>query len=179
MLYRTADLISIQPWIHKHAKQEVILKEVKEHPFASYLFLGNSGVGKSFIAWALWKNAAMEGRRAIATTAAELMQEYRDLEIADEAEVKRPRVMSADLTQEQFKYTIFIDEIEKMRVSEFALEKLFQLIKTAVDYGHQLVITSNMREAELKTTFSKIDKVWGSAIMRRLIENTTVMEMWK
>jgi DNA replication protein DnaC len=178
-LYQTADLHEIQPWVHKHKKQEVVLAKVKQEPFKSYLFLGNSGVGKSYIAWAMWKNAAIKGRRAISTTAAELMQEYRELEVADSVEDFRPRVLPSDLAQQQFKYTIFIDEIEKMRVSPFSMEKLFQLIKNVVDYQHQLIVTSNMREIELKNYFGQLDKAWGAAIMRRLTENVTVVEMWK
>jgi DNA replication protein DnaC len=176
-LYKTADLSNIQPWSHKHKKQETILKEIKANPFASYLFLGNSGVGKSFISWALWKNAALSGRRAIATTAAELMREYRHLEVQSDA--VRPKVLPTDLAQDQFKYTLLLDEIEKIRVSVFSMEKLFELVKNAVDYGHQLVVTSNMRDSELKRTFGQIDEVWGSAIMRRLVENTTIVEMFK
>lgn len=176
-LYKEADLANIQPWEHKHKKQKAILAEIKSNPFASYLFIGASGVGKSYISWALWKNAALAGHRAVSTTASELMKEYRDLEVEDEA--KRPRVVPSDLAQSQFRYTIFIDEIEKMRVSPFSMEKLFELIKNAVDYGHQLIVTSNMREAELKRTFGKIDEVWGEALMRRLVENTTVVEMWR
>ncbi len=176
-LYKKADLKDIQPWEHKHKKQKAVLEEIKNNPFASYLFLGASGVGKSYISWALWKNSALSGRRAISTTAAELMKEFRDLEIEDEPE--RPKVVPADLTQSKFLYTIFLDEIEKIRMSPFAMEKLFELIKNAVDYGHQLIITSNMREGELKKAFGKIDAVWGEAMMRRLIENTTVVEMWR
>jgi len=176
-LYKEADLQSIEPWDHKHKKQRAILAEIKSSPFASYLFLGNSGVGKSYISWAIWKYAALSGRRAVATTAAELMKEYRDLEIEDEP--KRPKVVPSDLAQNQFLYTVYIDEIEKIRVSPFSMEKMFELIKNAVDYGHQLIVTSNMREAELEKTFGKIDKVWGEAMMRRLIEKTTVVGMWR
>lgn len=176
-LYRLADLASIEPWDHKHKKQKAILEKVKTNPYKSYLFLGASGVGKSYISWALWKNAALSGRRAIATTAAELMKEFRDLEIEDEPE--RPKVVPADLAQGKFLYTIFLDEIEKIRMSPFAMEKLFELIKNAVDYGHQLIVTSNMREGELQKAFGKIDPVWGEAMMRRLVENTTVVEMWR
>lgn len=176
-LYKTADLQNIKPWVHKHKKQEAIIAEIKANPFTSYLFIGNSGVGKSFISWALWKHAALQGRRAVATTASELMKEYRDLEVKHDS--PRPKVLPAELAQEQFKYTILLEEIEKMRVSVFSMEKLFELVKNAVDYGHQLVITSNMREGDLKKTFSQIDDVWGSALMRRLMENTTIVEMWK
>jgi DNA replication protein DnaC len=178
-LYRTADLDSIEPWEHKFRKQDEILAEVKKERFESYLFVGNSGVGKSYIAWALWKNAALSGRMAIATTAAELMQEYRDFDTASDEETKRPKVLPTDLAQNRIKYSIFIDEIEKIRVSVYAVEKLFELVKNAVDNGHQLIVTSNMRTGELKRVFSQIDEIWGSAIMRRLLENTVVLEMWK
>lgn len=177
-LYRDADLRSIQPWETKHAKQKTVLEAVLACPHESYLFLGNSGVGKSFIAWALWKNAAFNGiRTPVINTTSELIKEFQDYAVDSNAE--RPKVLPADLAQNSFKYTILLDEIEKFKVTEFSIERLFELVKNAVDYKHQLLVTSQMRLAELKTTFSKIDPVWGSAIMRRLVENTLVVEMWK
>jgi DNA replication protein DnaC len=176
-LYATADLADLSPWLDKHPKQKTIIPSIKENPFESYLFMGDSGVGKTYIAWALWKNAALSGRRAVATTMAELSIQFRDLEI--HAEAARPKVLPQDLAQRHTPYTVFLDEIEKMRITAFSIEKLFELIKNAVDFGHQLVITSNMSEDNLRTYFSQVDEVWGSAIIRRLIEGTTLVKMWR
>jgi DNA replication protein DnaC len=173
-LYSTADLADLSPWLNKHPKQGTIIPKIKENPFDSYLFMGDSGVGKTYIAWAIWKNAALSGRRAIATTMAELNVQFRDLEI--NADAPRPKVLPQDLAQPHVKYTLLLDEIEKMRVTPFSIEKLFELIKNAVDFGHQLVITSNMSEDNLRIFFGE---VWGSAIIRRLIEGTIRVQMWR
>lgn len=139
--------------------------------------MGDSGVGKTYIAWAIWKNAALSGRKAIATTMAELSLQFREME--GEEGGSRPQVLPQDLAQAHTKYTIFLDEIEKMKVTAYSIEKLFGLIKNAVDFGHQLVITSNMSEDNLRKHFGQIDDVWGSAIIRRLIEGTIRVNMWR
>lgn len=176
-LYAKADLGDLSPWLHKHPKQQTIITGIKKNPFDSYFFMGDSGVGKTYIAWAIWKNAALTGRRAVATTMAELSVQFRDLEIHKEAQ--RPKILPQDLAQTHTQYTVFLDEIEKMRVSPFSIEKLFELIKNAVDFGHQLVITSNMTEEGLRKHFGQLDEVWGSAIIRRLIEGSTLVKMWR
>jgi DNA replication protein DnaC len=176
-LFITADIKTLTPLLEKHAKQKSISPVIKENPLDSYLFMGTSGVGKTYIAWALWKNAALSGRKAIATTAASLSEQYKEYEVNDSA--TRPKVLPRDLAQKHTKYTILLDEIEKMRISAFTLEKFFELLKNASDYEHQLLVTSNKSEDELKEYFSQVDEVWGSAIMRRLMDGTTIVRMWK
>ena len=177
-LYREADLGSIEAWLHKHEKQTIALQKVKESPFSSYLFLGSSGVGKSYIAWALWKNAAAAGRRTpLINSTAELMQEY--IDYAKDSEAERPSVLPSDLTQTNVQYTILLDEVAEFKQSEFTLKKFFELVKTTVDYGHQLIVTSNKRIDALQKVFGQEDKGQGAAIMRRLIENAKLVEMWK
>lgn len=166
-LFRDAKLSNLAPWTDKHAKQERVIEVLRKNPYLSYLIMGRNGAGKTYLSWALWRNAAENGRRAIATTMAELMAEYRRLETSSGYDDWKPSVVAEDLRQEHTPYTIFIDEVEKIRVTPFTVEKLFDLVKAARDYKHQLIFVSNMNFKSLTEHFSAQDPVWGRSIMER------------
>lgn len=180
--YRDAELMTLTPYNDRHTKQGVVINELKENPFNSYLITGKNNAGKTHFGWALWRHASESGRRAIAITLAELLAEYRRMESSvGEGEFRadwKPSVVPEDLKQTHTPYTIFIDEVEKVRVTPFTVEKLFELIKAAHEYGHQLIVVSNMDYISLEGHFSKQDEVWGASIIRRLKEGTTGIEMF-
>jgi DNA replication protein DnaC len=175
-LYEDADLNTLLPWEFKHKKQNSVVKGIKENPFDSYLFVGDSGVGKSYMAWALWKNAAMSDRKAVGMTLAEFRDEYNKYAMDS---FSPRRITPEELCQKHKKYTVLFDEVDKVKISEYSIEKFFQVLKNIIDYKHQLIVTTQSGLSELKEHFSQVSEAYGSAIMRRLMEGTTLVEMYK
>jgi DNA replication protein DnaC len=175
--FQGAELSKLRPLVEKHVKQSILFEEVQNNPFNNYLLLGKHGAGKTWVGYALFKNAALSNRRAVALSLASLMGEFKRVEMGD-TDSWKPQVTVGDLSQTHTKWTLFLDEVEKARVTEFTVEKFFELINAASSFGHQIIATSNMTEDALKSHFSKIDQVYGLAIMRRLTEGSTVMEMF-
>jgi DNA replication protein DnaC len=176
--FQGAELVTLKPIVTKHVKQTKIIDLIRQNPFHSYLFLGTPGAGKTWFGYALFKNAATSGRRAVAMSMAELIGEFKHSELSRDN--WKPKVTAEDLRQNHTKYTIFIDELEKSRFTEFVAEKFFDLIKTAWDFDHQIIATSNLTEDALVQHFSNNDDydVWGPAIIRRLTEDAKVVEMF-
>lgn len=174
--FKGADISTLEADTKKHVKQPAVIAKIKANPLGSYLFLGRQGAGKTWFGYALWKNAVLSGRRGFADTAQELNLEFRRYEISNDD--WRPRLLAEDLKQDLVKYSILLDEFDKIQMTPFSVVKMFELVKAASDYGHQLIVTTNARAAELKKKFDAIDEVWGASILRRITENATIVEMF-
>ena len=160
----------LQPRADLHSRQAVAIRFIQEHPNDSYLLTGKNGTGKSHFGWALYRHVIAAKRPAVACALTDLLYEYRRVEIGvPEGEtLKSPRVTAEDLKRVGKPWLLFIDEFEKARPSEFSSEQLFKLLDAATSFGHQLVITSNMKPDELRHHWSRIDEIWGNSIMTRL-----------
>lgn len=170
-------LSRLRPRIDLHPKQDSIVEFVRYHPNDSYLFTGRNGIGKSHIAWTIYRHALAKRRPAIALTVRDLLSDFRRWEMEAAPEGWTPRITADQLRKPGKPWLIFLDEFEKARPSEFASEQLFHLLDAAKSFNHQLVVTSNMRAAELRTHWSRIDEVYGNSIMTRLNE-CNLMEMF-
>jgi DNA replication protein DnaC len=149
----------------------------KAHPDDSFLLCGRNGSGKTHIAWALYRHAVVSGRSAIGCLLAELIESYKNFELMEQSERSkamrdftrdRPFILPDDLKTGEQRHTLFLDEFEKARTSEFASECLFRLLNAARDFNHQLIITSNLDWQRMRDRWSNIDDVYGNSIMTRL-----------
>jgi DNA replication protein DnaC len=158
---------------------------VKAHPDDSFLLCGRNGSGKTHIGWALYRHAVVSGRKAIGFLLAELIDDYKNFELLDQTErlkamrdrKDRPLILPDDLKTNERRYTLFLDEFEKARPSEFATECLFRLLNTARDFNHQLIITSNLDWEGMRDRWSRISDVYGNSIMTRL-QDCHLVEMF-
>jgi DNA replication protein DnaC len=170
------------PNSNRHPQQAVIIAELKRHPDRSYLFCGENGSGKTHFAWALYRHSLSKGRRVVGCSVRELLEDYRKAAINGKGEEEvasfRPRVLPADLRVKGQEWTIFLDEFEKARPSEFASEVLFELIDAAYQFQHQLIVTTNFTVEKLITHWGRLDEVWGKSIVRRL-EGCVIIEMFR
>lgn len=163
-------LSRLRPRPDLHSNQVTAITYLRANPDDSYAFYGKNGVGKSHLAWAIYRHAVASRRSAIACTVRDLLAEFRRVEIGvpDGEILKTPRV-TADLLRKRGKpWLVFLDEFEKARPSEFASEQLFNLLDAARSFNHQIVITSNMNANDLRAHWSRIDEIWGNSIMTRL-----------
>jgi DNA replication protein DnaC len=171
-LYRDVDLWStMEPRPDIHRSQQEVFSVIKENPFDSYLLLGAGGVGKTRIMWALFRNAVMEGREVFACTAIQLLAEYR----ASFDDPESPVTVRGEWLRMNSKPTsVFIDDIDKARPSEYAAEQLYDVVDAAYSTSHQLVVTSNLDIPVLIKHFERADERYGSPIVRRLADSTVV-----
>ena len=156
------------------------MEEVKANPEKSYYLAGRFGCGKTLVLWALYREAVLQDRRVVACTLTELLNEYRQV-IQDSmagTPTTPPRLCAADLQQTHTRFNIFLDDLDKARPSEYAAEQLFEIVNAIADFQHRLVVTTNLSVAKLKEHFDRADERFGGAIVRRIMENTTRIEMF-
>ena len=165
--YRGFDLATIEPMTARHEKQAPLLVAVKANPMASLFLSGKNGCGKSLVGWLSYKRAVQEGRPAVFLTMSELLRQFRELELDSE---KLPVVDAPTLSKSKLRWLVVLDEAEKARPTEFASEKLCDLLDAIYRHRHQLIVTSNFTAAELREHWSKQNPVYGNSIMRRIME---------
>lgn len=166
-LYREAVIETMQPIFERHELQAVVIEKLKEDPLGSYGFAGTFGCGKTHFYWALYRAAAVNKQRIIADTFSGLLDDFkRKFEKKDH----RSKISAEDLSQNQTRYSLFLDDLDKAKPSEYAAEQLFELINAAQAWGHQIVWTSNLNADDLQDHFDKADKRFGGAIVRRLCD---------
>jgi len=161
----------LQPRPDLHRDQPSVVDYMREHPAESYLLCGTNGTGKTHLGYALVTNALFAGRRVAACTVRELLAEFKRMELGEAGATGQAfvaRVTPENLQAPREKWTIMLDEFEKARVTEFTSEMLFALVDAAWKYGHQLIVTSNMRSDGLQDRWSRIDEVYGRSIVKRL-----------
>lgn len=166
------NLARLKPRTQNHAGQGAVLAELRRYPSASYLLCGKNRVGKSLFGWCLLRQAVCAGRRVVAVNLAVLLDQYRALERPvreGEAPPERPRILASDL-EGATNWLVLLQEFDKPRPTEYASERLFELIDMAFNYEHQLVITSNLDPGELEGHWSTYSPRFGRSIMSRLVE---------
>ena len=164
-----------RPDIHPMQRQAIGL--AKSNPDDSFLLCGRNASGKTHIGWALYRHAVVSGRKAVGCLLSELIDSYKNFELMPQEEKlramrdftkDRPLILPDDLKSDTRRCTLFLDEFEKARPSEFASECLFRLLNAARDFNHQLIITSNLDWDGMRDRWSRIDEVYGNSIMTRL-----------
>lgn len=178
-------LESIKPDINRHPKQEKILEKIKSAPAESYLFYGLSGCGKSAVSWAMAQTAALTGKQVFCGTAELLILSFQTWMIKHE-KLQKASLWSFDqlLDPKADKWFIMIDEIEKIKLSDYTLRTLFGIIKIAKEQGHQLVVTANRTLQEIEDRWMAIDtdgkldaENYAAVIRRRLMEYCNTVDM--
>lgn len=165
--YRAFDLATVQPLASKHEKQVKLFAAVKANPAASLFLSGKNGCGKSMLGWLLYKQAVEDGRPVIFLTMSELMRQFREWELDSE---KPATVDASSLRNTKSRWLIVLDEAEKVRPTEFASEKLCELLDAVYTHRHQLVVTSNFNANDLREHWSRYNPVYGASIIRRVME---------
>ncbi len=156
-------------------KQKAIVTEMIANPQGSYFLAGKFGTGKAMLMWALYREAVeREQPRLVTCTLAELLNEYRAFINGSHP----PRLNGEELKQNHTRYAIFFDDIDKARPTEYAAEQFFEIVNAIYEYGHQVVTTTNLRIADLVEHFDRADERFGGAIVRRLVDNAKIVEMF-
>jgi DNA replication protein DnaC len=168
-------LDTVLPRTDLHPKQCPALELMKNCPRDSYVFSGEPGTGKTHFFWALYRRACEDiNRRVVACSMLQLIEQYREAfrPRRDEEPAPRALVMPNDLQQTGIAYSLFLDDIDKPRMTEYVAEQIHALLDAAYVHEHQVVVTTNLRVREpdqLSAHFERADERYGRAIVRRIV----------
>lgn len=185
--FRSASLETLQADDSIHPKQAEYVKLLKSHPLDRFVISGDFGTGKTHFFWCLYREAVIRNRRTYANTLRGLIGEFQKaIEFSQAGERYFPPLDVSDLRQSQTPYSIFLDDIDKARATEYAAEQLFEIVNAVYEYGHQLVVTTNLSIDDLLEHFKGADRKknddgfgrFGGAIVRRLFDNAHGIEMF-
>lgn len=179
-MFADVSIDNIAPQPKKHAAQTEAIKLVKNNPTSNFLLGGRFGTGKTLLMYCLYREAVMRDRRTAIFTLSELLNEYRKF-IQDSMSgvpPTPPRIVAEDLRQTHTQFSIFIDDIDKAKPTEYAAEQLFELADAIYAFNHQVVVTTNLTLPKLVDHFERADERFGGSIVRRLIETSIRIEMF-
>lgn len=156
---------------------------IQANPEGSYVLAGKPGSGKSLLMWLLYRHAIKQtDRKVVVCTLAELLEEYRAFiqSSMNRETPKLPSLNAAELRQTERPYSIFIDDLDKARPTEYAAEQLFEILNAIYEFQHQLVVTTNLGigNRALQYHFERADERFGAALVRRLTDGRKVIEMF-
>lgn len=178
--FKSVILREIEPDPEIHPLQEKIIPLMKETPFDNYFLAGETGKGKTMMLWALYREALMADKKVVACTLTQLLNEYKNFInlSTNKQELVYPRLSAGELRQDHTRYSIFLDDLDKAKPSEYAMEQLFELSNAIYEFGHQIVVTTNLRYETLVKHFEKADERFGATIARRLVADANLCEMF-
>lgn len=179
-IYKAATVESLVAQPHIHPGQILAVEKIKADPDQSFCFIGDFGTGKTHFFYSLFNHAAKSYRRVYGNTLKALVMEYQQAisrSMAGEIGVQLS-ITAEELRQSSQRYSIFLDDIDKAKPTEYVAELIFDLLDSAVNFRHQVVWTSNLNPVELAEHFERADKRFGGAIVRRLLTATEIVDMW-
>jgi DNA replication protein DnaC len=178
--FRSVSVGTLRPDTRRHARQPEIVEKIVANPTGSFFFAGKFGCGKTHLLYALYREAVMRDQSAVVSPLSDLMEEFKrmiDLSKANQPLVY-PRITAEKLSQEHTKYAIFLDDIDKVEPTKWVCEQTFRIFDAIFKFQHQLVVTTNLPATALLQHFSKGDARYGGSMVRRLVEGSTVVEMF-
>ena len=127
--------------------------EVKEKNIG-LLFYGDVGTGKSFIAYCIANALIDKGIPVLATNLPKLISKIQS-SYGDQTEIIN-QVERAEL--------LLLDDLGVERNSDFALEKVFEIIDTRIKSGKPLIVTTNLSPNDFKTNELKFKRIFDRII---------------
>jgi DNA replication protein DnaC len=159
---------SFKSYQSSNPKQEKALSVIRENPEGSYYLTGSYGSGKTHLLYAQYREMALAGRTSChVRTTRELVKELQRAEFEDG--FVSP-VLAA--SSQSAPYHLFWDDIDKLKVTDFKTEVLFDLVDGLYRQKHGLTVTSNYSMQALVER-----ERLHPAIVRRLDDTCRMIEL--
>jgi DNA replication protein DnaC len=153
-------------------RQEKILALIRGNPLGSYVFSGAPGVGKTSMLKELERCSRLALYKNHAIYSATMTEFQRAM--TAKARGETANAVSANSLRNaagwQGRYSLFLDDFDKVSGSEFIRLQLFEVINAATETPTQLALTTNMRKEEFARFF-------GDHIGWRIVGHCTWIEM--
>jgi DNA replication protein DnaC len=165
--FKDSSLESFKP---RDPKQERALSVMRKDPGGSFYLTGAYGNGKTHLLYAQYREIAISRKgktRCHVRTTRELVEELRRAEF-DEDFVS-PVLAAAS---KPAPYHLFWDDIDKLKVTDFKTEVLFDLVDSLYRQKHGLTVTGNYSMRDLVE-----QERMHPAIVRRLDDMCRVVEV--
>ncbi len=162
--FRGATFETFEP---RNQKQRKSLETIQADPQGSFFVHGAYGQGKTHLLWAQFRVVWVAGIKCAFRTSHALLEELRKEEMDEDFSLLR------DVESVHYpRYHLFLDDIEKVRATDFRREAWFRTIDTLYRKSRQLSITSNWSLKELGEK-----EILPPAAIRRLDDMATVIEL--
>lgn len=125
------------------------------------IFSGGCGVGKTFVAGCIANSLLDSGVKVYMETMSEMLAQASNFETVD---ALMHKVVDCDL--------LVIDDFGAQRETDFALEKVFEIIDKRIRSGKPFIVTTNLSKADLHSPAG----IKQHRIYSRLLEGTAIVE---
>jgi DNA replication protein DnaC len=172
--YRGVNLDNLVAKPDLHPKQRMAVELIRNNPKDSFVICGAYGTGKTHLLWALYEHAAHDlQRELVVCTMLELIEQYYEAFRPNRDPEKEQHVMVRpnDLMQSRIPYSLFFDDIDKPKITEYVAAQTHALFDAAYNNKHQIICTTNLTPDRLKEHFEKADERYGGAIVRRIVHS--------
>jgi DNA replication protein DnaC len=179
--YQSARLDILEPRTDRlsggHPKQVEAVAYMKAHPEENYFFAGPPDTGKTHLFWTLYDYAARQGKEIFACSVFKLIEAIKFEMLGRVFPVTVPRL------EETGAISIFLEDANKARPTEFVAERFFNFLDDAYNLRCHMVVTSQLNTPELAKYFDIYDKETrihvadGTAIVRRMANDET--NIWR
>lgn len=127
----------------------------------SMIFSGGCGVGKTFVAGCIANDLLDMGVKVYMDTMGEMLAQASKFETVD---ALMEKVVDCDL--------LIIDDFGAQRETEFAIEKVFEIVDKRIRSGKPFIVTTNLSKADLHSP----DGIKQARIYSRLLEGSAIVE---
>jgi len=170
--YAGVTLADLKADASRHPQQAVLIQRMKANPGQNYFICGKPDAGKSHFFWALYQQAAIEGRVLFVSKLFDLIE-------AIKAEMFDSSLPSPLPNLGGERMGIFLEDVNKARPTEFVGERFFNFLDDVYNAKHQLVVTSQLSPADLVKYFENakagVTTVDGAALVRRMANQETAI----
>jgi hypothetical protein len=169
-----ADRFKDQPSGHYLTQlQAKYLDIVRKNPDDNYIIYGPTGSGKSAIGYALYRRAVCLERPAHAFEISDYLANVRTEEFGNGLILHVSAKLDLDmLRQSKTRYFVFIDEITRLgtKVTDFAVDRIEELIRAVKEWNHQLVVTSIINPDDIAALWATENPRSAVSAVRRMLE---------
>jgi DNA replication protein DnaC len=159
---------SFDPFKPRDLRQERAVSLMQKDAGGSWYLTGAYGNGKTHLLYAQYREIVISGKvRCHARTIRDLVEELRRAEF--DADFVSPVLAAA---QKRSPYHLFWDDIDKLKITDFKTEVLFDLVDSLYRQKHGLTVTGNYSMRDLVER-----ERMHPAIVRRLDDMCRVIEV--
>jgi len=157
---------TFESYVPKNKKQREALDAIKTEKSGNYLIYGSYGSGKTHLLYAQYRYLRLiYGAGCFVRSTHDLIRELQDEELHE-----KESPVNWELKKENPIFHLFWDDADKMKVSDYRQEILFDLIDRIYKHNQELTLTSNLTLAELQEKLSP-------AICRRIDDMCKVVSL--